>query len=157
MDRRTADATEQWLRSLLQSLDASPSTALAGSSATPAAANIQQRKRSPTSSTHEIRLGVDQRVVTLTFTVKHASAPVRQPVKEEEDEWPWWPMLVLYALGGIVGLVAFCVILVVHGIWLLNFIDMVFHWLHSKGVWGYEGIFVGAAGGGVGAEERRCV
>lgn len=105
MDRRTADATEQWLHSLLQSLDATPVVALPASlpPATITTANTLQRKSATADSTHVIRVGADRRLVTITFAVNDATAPVPKPQKEQQVEWPGWVRIPVIVLGAILG------------------------------------------------------
>lgn len=130
MDRRTADATEQWLHSLLQSLEASPVPPLPlAPFATITTANTQQKKSSHANSTHEIRLGVDRRLVTLTFAVKDATAPVPRPQQKRPMEWPAWIHVALFVLACIVGPVVIMLIVIVYCMWLVNAVFTVIEWL----------------------------
>lgn len=129
MNRRTADATEQWLQSLLQSLDAAPVPPLSAPATSPPLTSTLQRKSSPVHSTHEIRLGADQRLVTLTFTAKNATAPVPKPKQEKQEEWPGWLKIPVFVLGSIVGSVVIAVVVVVYSLWLGRVLSVAIDWL----------------------------
>lgn len=92
-------------------------------------ANTLQRKTPLTCSTHQICLGADWGLVTLTFMMSHGREP--QP-QLQQKEWPAWLMIPLSLLAFLVVTAVVAVFLSLYCSFLGRIIVLVFKWLEGR-------------------------
>lgn len=95
-------------------------------------ANVLQTQSPPTRSTHEIQLGSNRRIATLTFSINDAAPPVAPRKIPKQQQEPAWLAIVRCLLWNILGFVGLLLLVGAETILLYHGTIWVHGWWYGK-------------------------